>query len=283
MKQFLRLIYLNVIIALLLTSPLFAEEVKEVSKAIVEPVFRLNISPIKGASGSGMVRGLITYEEYDFQPSNTIEATNITFKGEFSFKLIEQVGIGVIVPYHIIENANLLSSGAAPANRDEDGLGNIVIGAHVLLPPPKKGAELIIGANSSLPTADDDIGRKISSVEPYAIIQVRDGDISLRASAGYEIIIDEQAELGLPEDILDDIFTLQGSAMYSASDVIAVGAQLIVTTAENTLFEFVPQIRVDTETLNWGVAVTIPISNDHPQISSLEKSYEFILHAALRF
>jgi hypothetical protein len=275
MKKRLILVLNTVMMVLLLASPLLAE--------VLEPIKRINISPIKGTAGTGMARVFATHETYDYEPDPSRDIKATTLQGEISLKLLDQVGIGVIVPYHFIENENLFSGLPASGGRDENGIGNMTIGASVTLPNPSEGVDLVVGANTVFPTADEDVGRKLSALEPYAILMTRDGDLSFTASAGYQLIIDENAPQGEPESIFDDTLSLQGSAIYSANEIFSVGAQFTITSARNTAVEFVPQIKASTERIEWGIAIEIPLADDHPQVSTLEKSLGFIVDAAVKF
>ncbi|MFC1855086.1 hypothetical protein ACFL2A_00905, partial [Thermodesulfobacteriota bacterium] len=159
--------------------------------------------------------------------------------------------------------------------------GNMEIGGYVKLPPPSESTLMIIGANSKLSTADEDVTHKVNSLEPYGSIYTRDGQLSFALCLAYDIIINEQNESG--DDTLDNMFSLEGGVMFSANEEINVGAQYIVSAAQNTLVEFIPEIKINVEPFQWGVAVSIPLKDDNPQVTELDKKIEVIFDMAVTF
>jgi len=249
----------------------------------IEPIDRLNISPVQGTAGSGIIRALVSFDRYEYTISNTKDASDLRLQAEMSIKIIEQVGVGLRVPYHVIDNENVLFGNPNGIKKDENGIGNIVFGAHVQLPPPSKTFDLVIGANAKFPTADRNVGKELSSIEPYAILLAKDGDLSFTLSCGYEMVMDEQDRTGKRDNMYDNMLTLNASALFSARKTLSVGAQLLVKSADEALIEFIPQVRIHSDAVEWGVALTVPINSDYPHGGEIEKSYGIIADAGFKF
>ena len=272
MKKTINLALAVLTMVLLTAAPLFAE--------VIEPVNKINISPIAGPASSGTARAYLSYEKYEFGAGTIKDIEVTTLQAELSMKLIDDVGIGIIVPYLSIETE--FSGGGGAGQGDDSGLGNILIGGHVLLPPPKEGIFLVVGANVRLPTSDDDVGRKLTGIEPYVLGETRFEKISLTTSLGYELIVDEDTPAG-QSDIYENVLSLQGSALYSATDVFAIGAQIVIKTAEKTMIDLIPQVRVRSGVLEWGVAVELPLRDNYYQEIYPDKDFVIIFYLAYKF
>ena len=114
------------------------------------------------------------------------------------------------------------------------------------------------------------------------LVETKFEQISLTASAGYELIVDEDTKTG-QSDIYDDALSLQGSALYSVSEIFTIGAQIILKSAEKTMIDIIPQVRVRSGVLEWGVAVALPLRDNYYQDVYPDKDFGIIFDLAFKF